>query len=49
MNLVKHIISSDWIQANRFKYLFASLYNVAVVLYRNKQTKEVYESKDPVF
>ncbi|XP_027157654.1 separase [Coffea eugenioides] len=39
-NLVKYVASSDWIEADGFKYLFASLYNVAVVLYRNKQMKE---------
>ncbi|KAL3538573.1 hypothetical protein ACH5RR_001939 [Cinchona calisaya] len=40
VNLVKRVISSNWIQANGLKYLFASLYNVAIVFYRNKQMKE---------
>ena len=48
-NLVKYVASSDWIEADGFKYLFASLYNVAVVLYRNKQMKEVHAQKDTVF
>ncbi|XP_057494488.1 LOW QUALITY PROTEIN: separase-like [Actinidia eriantha] len=37
---IKQVISVDWIQANGLKYLFASLHNVGVALYRNKQVKE---------
>lgn len=40
--LIKLIIASKWIETERLKYIIASLYNIAVVLYRNKQPKEVF-------
>ncbi|GFY89325.1 separase [Actinidia rufa] len=40
VNFIKQVISVDWIQANGLKFLFASLHNVGVALYRNKQVKE---------
>ncbi|KAJ4717002.1 putative Separase [Melia azedarach] len=40
VNLMKHIIASEWIQPQGLKYLFASLYNIGVLLYRNNQVKE---------
>ncbi|KAH9685963.1 Separase [Citrus sinensis] len=38
--LIKHIIANEWIQPEGLKYLYASLYNIGVLLYRNKQVKE---------
>ncbi|XP_038681739.1 separase isoform X2 [Tripterygium wilfordii] len=40
LHLVKHIIGSRWIQPQGLKYLFASLYNVGVLLFRNNLVKE---------
>ncbi|XP_074358633.1 separase isoform X1 [Apium graveolens] len=37
---IKNAISSDWIQSHGLKFLFASLYNVGVVLYKNNEMKE---------
>ena len=42
VNFLKQVISVDWIQANGLKFLVASLHNVGVALYRNKQVKEVF-------
>ncbi|KAL7205879.1 hypothetical protein ACSBR2_018738 [Camellia fascicularis] len=39
-DFIKQVISIDWIQASGIKFLFASLHNVGVTLYRNKQVKE---------
>ena len=41
MHLVKHIITSEWIQTQGLKHLFVSFHNIGVFLYRNKQVKEV--------
>lgn len=41
VHLLKDVISSEWIQPNGLKYLYVSLYNIGVILYRNKQLKEV--------
>lgn len=41
MHLIKQIIASEWIQPQGLKYIFASLYNVGLLLYRNKQVNEV--------
>ncbi|XP_010540470.1 PREDICTED: separase isoform X2 [Tarenaya hassleriana] len=38
--LVEDVISSPWIRPQELKYLFVSLYNIGVVLYRNKQLKK---------
>ncbi|MED6157431.1 hypothetical protein PIB30_023002 [Stylosanthes scabra] len=35
--LVKQMIASKWIEMEGMKYIIASLYNIAVALYRNKQ------------
>ncbi|KAJ4836891.1 hypothetical protein Tsubulata_046816 [Turnera subulata] len=40
MHLIKHIISSEWIQPQCVKDIFSRLYNVGVRLYRRKQTTE---------
>ncbi|XP_050209368.1 separase isoform X2 [Mercurialis annua] len=40
VHLMKHIIASKLIQYQGLKYLFASLYNLGVHLYRNKQMNE---------
>ncbi|KAL1827171.1 separase isoform X3 [Daucus carota subsp. sativus] len=37
---IKNSISSDWIQFHGLKFLFSSLYNFGVVLYKNNNTKE---------
>ncbi|KAL5787518.1 hypothetical protein ACOSP7_004467 [Xanthoceras sorbifolium] len=39
-HVIKHIIASEWIQPQGLKYLFGCLYNIGVLLYRNKQVKE---------
>lgn len=41
MNLVKRIITSEWVQTQGLKHLFASFHNIGVFLYRNKQVIEV--------
>lgn len=41
MNLLNYLISNDGVQVSGLKYLFAWLYNVAIVLYRSKKLKEV--------
>lgn len=46
--LIKHIIANEWIQPEGLKYLYASLYNIGVLLYRNKQVKEVPLRSDVV-
>ncbi|KAG8650212.1 hypothetical protein MANES_07G013200v8 [Manihot esculenta] len=40
VHLIKHIIASKWIQPRELKYIFASLYNLGVHLYRNKEVNE---------
>ncbi|XP_062077222.1 separase isoform X2 [Humulus lupulus] len=40
VHLLKDVISSEWIQPQGLKYLYCSLYNIGVILYRNKQLKE---------
>ncbi|XP_070034034.1 separase isoform X2 [Nicotiana tomentosiformis] len=40
VRFIKYLIPSEWIQANGLKYLVTSFYNIAVVLYRNKQMVE---------
>ncbi|KAL1201644.1 Separase [Cardamine amara subsp. amara] len=41
--LVEDVIASPWIGAQELKYLFASLYNIGIVLYRNKELKKACE------
>lgn len=41
MQLVKHVISAQWIPIKRLKYLYVSLNNIAVILNRKKRPKEV--------
>lgn len=48
MLLIKHIIANEWIQPEGLKYLYASLYNIGVLLFRNKQVKEVPLRSDVV-
>ncbi|XP_073125634.1 separase isoform X2 [Henckelia pumila] len=38
--LVKHVISVEWVPSKRLKYLCIFLYNLAVILHRNKRLKE---------
>ncbi|KAF7802186.1 separase isoform X1 [Senna tora] len=38
--LNKQIVAKEWIQIEGRNYLIACLYNIGVVLYRNKETKE---------
>ncbi|XP_031277684.1 separase [Pistacia vera] len=38
--LIKNIIASEWIEPQGLKYVYASLYNIGVSLYKNKQVKE---------
>ncbi|KAG4399168.1 hypothetical protein GLYMA_08G184200v4 [Glycine max] len=38
--LINQIIASKWIEAEGLKYIIACLYNIAVVLYRNRQLKK---------
>ncbi|KAK7328241.1 hypothetical protein VNO77_22343 [Canavalia gladiata] len=38
--LIKQIIASKWIETEGLKYIIACLYNIAVVLYRNKLLKK---------
>ncbi|KAL1336318.1 hypothetical protein HN51_030706 [Arachis hypogaea] len=38
--LVKQMMASKWIDTEGMKYIIASLYNIAVALYRNKQPNE---------
>ncbi|KAA8545541.1 hypothetical protein F0562_020325 [Nyssa sinensis] len=40
VNFIKRVISSDWIQTQELKYLFASLHNTGIILYRNKEMKQ---------
>ncbi|GAV67376.1 Peptidase_C50 domain-containing protein [Cephalotus follicularis] len=40
VHLTKLIIASEWIQPQGLKYLFSSLYNIGVLLYRNNKVKE---------
>ncbi|XVF00736.1 hypothetical protein REPUB_Repub04eG0027100 [Reevesia pubescens] len=41
---IKQIIGSGWIQTGGLKYLFVSLYNIGVLMYRSKQMNEVINS-----
>ncbi|CAB79252.1 putative protein [Arabidopsis thaliana] len=36
-HLVEDVIGSPWIQSQELKYLIATLYNIGIVLYRNKE------------
>ncbi|XP_012569077.1 separase isoform X2 [Cicer arietinum] len=38
--LVKDIIASKWIDTEGLQYIITCLYNIAIILYRNKQPKE---------
>ncbi|XP_020220359.1 separase isoform X1 [Cajanus cajan] len=38
--VIMQIIASKWIETEELKYIIASLYNIAVVLYRNRQPKK---------
>ncbi|KAI3715733.1 hypothetical protein L6452_22720 [Arctium lappa] len=43
-NFLTHIIKADWVHANGLKFLFASLHNVGIVLYRTNRLKEATEA-----
>jgi len=40
-HLVEDVIGSPWIQSQELKYLIATLYNIGIVLYRNKELNKV--------
>ncbi|KAF8019982.1 hypothetical protein BT93_G0618 [Corymbia citriodora subsp. variegata] len=40
MHLIDYVIASKWVQPQWLKFLFASLYNLSIILYRNKQVEE---------
>ncbi|XP_073049001.1 separase isoform X1 [Primulina eburnea] len=42
--LVKHVISVEWVPSKRLKYLYVFLYNLTVILYRNKRLKEAIKA-----
>ncbi|XP_017971181.1 PREDICTED: separase isoform X2 [Theobroma cacao] len=42
--LIKQIIGSGWIQSQGLKYLFVSLHNIGVLMYRSKQMKEALKA-----
>ncbi|CAN6914161.1 unnamed protein product [Brassica oleracea] len=44
VHLVENVIASPWIGSQELKYILASLYNVGVVLYRNKELKKACEA-----
>ncbi|CAI9287139.1 unnamed protein product [Lactuca saligna] len=41
---LKHLISADWVKVNGLQYLFATLHNVGIVLYRSNRLKEATKS-----
>ncbi|XP_024005725.1 separase isoform X2 [Eutrema salsugineum] len=43
-HLVEDVITSPWIRSQELKYLLASLYNIGVVLYRNKELEKACEA-----
>ncbi|EOA19088.1 hypothetical protein CARUB_v10007755mg [Capsella rubella] len=43
-HLVEDVIASPWIRSQELKYLFAALYNVGIVLYRNKELNKACEA-----
>ncbi|VVB12005.1 unnamed protein product, partial [Arabis nemorensis] len=43
-HLVEDVISSPWIRSQELKYLFVLLYNIGIVLYRNKELKKACEA-----
>lgn len=40
-HLVEDVIASPWIRSQELKYLIATLYNIGIVLYRNKELNKV--------
>ncbi|KAL0738807.1 hypothetical protein Bca4012_015017 [Brassica carinata] len=44
VHLVENVIASPWIGSQEVKYILKSLYNVGVVLYRNKELKKACEA-----
>ncbi|CAH8360120.1 unnamed protein product [Eruca vesicaria subsp. sativa] len=44
VHLVEGVIDSPWIRSQELKYLLPSLYNVGVVLYRNKELEKACEA-----
>ncbi|KAL9818505.1 Separase [Arabidopsis thaliana] len=43
-HLVEDVIGSPWIQSQELKYLIATLYNIGIVLYRNKELNKACEA-----
>ncbi|KAK1417650.1 hypothetical protein QVD17_26781 [Tagetes erecta] len=43
-SFLKELVSANWVQPNGLKYLYASLHNVGIVLYRANRLKEATES-----
>nr|XP_043623197.1 separase [Erigeron canadensis] len=43
-SILTELISAEWVQANGLKYLYASLHNVGIVLYRTDRLKEATHS-----
>ncbi|KAI3788961.1 hypothetical protein L2E82_01744 [Cichorium intybus] len=43
-NFLRHLISADWVQANGLQFLFATLHNIGIVLYRINRLKEATKS-----
>ncbi|GMI95423.1 EXTRA SPINDLE POLES, RADIALLY SWOLLEN 4, homolog of separase, HOMOLOGY OF SEPARASE 1 [Hibiscus trionum] len=41
---IKQIIGSSWIQPQGLKYVYISLYNIGVLMYRSKQIKEALKA-----
>ncbi|XP_039158307.1 beta-adaptin-like protein C [Eucalyptus grandis] len=40
MHLIDYVIASEWVQPQWLKFLFALLYNLSILFYRNKQVEE---------
>ncbi|XP_020873224.1 separase isoform X2 [Arabidopsis lyrata subsp. lyrata] len=43
-HLVEDVIASPWIRSQELKYLIATLYNIGIVLYRNKELNKACEA-----
>ncbi|KAE8690720.1 separase-like isoform X2 [Hibiscus syriacus] len=41
---IKQIVGSSWIQSQGLKYVYISLYNIGVLVYRNKQIEEALKA-----
>ncbi|CAE6181743.1 unnamed protein product [Arabidopsis arenosa] len=43
-HLVEDVIASPWIRSQELKYLIATLYNIGIILYRNKELNKACEA-----